>query len=56
MSPNMALYFSTLKFNRIFFMIESDNCVTSGPENNKFLNKTIPKRKISFVNIYGKLQ
>ena len=26
----------------------------SGPENNKFLNKTVPKRKISFVNIYWK--
>ena len=26
------------------------------PENNKFLNKTQPKRKISFLNIYGKLQ
>ena len=28
----------------------------SGPENSKFLYKTVPKRKISFVNIYGKLQ
>ena len=29
----------------------------SGPENGKFLNKTVPKRKISFViYIYEKLQ
>ena len=28
----------------------------SDPENNKILNKTGPKRKISFLNIYGKLQ
>ena len=26
------------------------------PENNKFLNKTGPKIKTSFLNIYGKLQ
>ena len=28
----------------------------SDPENNKFLNKTDPKIKIAFLNIYGKLQ
>ena len=25
MSPNLALYFGTLKFNKIYFVIESDN-------------------------------
>ena len=30
--------------------------IASDPENSIFLNKTGPNRKISFLNIYGKLQ
>ena len=37
-------------------LTDISNRTESDPKNNNFLNKTSPKRKISLLNIYGKLQ